>query len=88
WVPCGWDGVKTDHLAPSHLKYLCTALRPCRRRRAGAPPFGLFRDAVSNALDWTPFTTVEPSSLIAYGANFIFETTANMPTSSSEPLPF
>src|SRR5258705_9041693 len=26
WVPCGYDGVKADHLAPSHLRAAASAL--------------------------------------------------------------
>src|SRR6476659_10270502 len=26
WVPCGWDGVKADHLPPSHLRAAASAL--------------------------------------------------------------
>src|SRR5258706_6435193 len=26
WVPCSWDGVKADHLAPSHLRAAASVL--------------------------------------------------------------
>src|SRR6202790_5341887 len=26
WVPCGWDGVKADHLPPSHRRAAASAL--------------------------------------------------------------